>query len=415
MGMSEKCWFMKALRLQWCAAGAILMATTGWAGPAGAQTANPAVAAPNRLTLEANASLLPSPGTGTADSGVVQAGCSTCGELAPPPACDNGCGECCVPGRRPCCPCNADSCIGHFFCDFYQCICCPDPCYDPRWIAVANAAFFVDSARPVTQMRIRYDAGFDMKVPDRNEFFWARADGMGKGPNSPGNASKDAPPATGIKGETKLDYNELIMTMEAATGGFSLAIDTPYRSIDPQVNPHAANFDDINITTKSLLLDCPLLQIAFQFRTFIPTGNFTHGIGTGHVSLEPSLLTALRLGPNTYLQTQLSEWIPLGGDTDYQGAILHYHVSLNQVLFRPVADVQLIGTLEFNGWSFQTGDYTDPVLGRHNSGGDSFLSAGPGLRFVLCDKVDLGVGSAFQVSGIPWPNTLIRSEFRWRF
>ena len=157
------------------------------------------------------------------------------------------------------------------------------------------------------------------------------------------------------------------------------------------------------------------MQFAFQFRTFIPTGNSTHGIGTGHVSLEPSLLAAVRLGPYTYFQAQLSEWIPLGGDTDYQGAILHYHVSLNHVLCRPVADVQLIGTLEFNGWSFQTGHFTDPFLGKLKSGDDSFLSVGPGLRLVLCDKLDVGVGAAFEVNGIPWPSTLIRSEFRWRF
>src|SRR5689334_3477336 len=102
MGMSEKSLFMKALRLQWCAAGAILMATAGLAGSARGQTVNAPAAAPNRLTLEANPSALPSPGMGAADSGVVQAGCSTCGELPPLPACDNGCGECCVPGRRPC-------------------------------------------------------------------------------------------------------------------------------------------------------------------------------------------------------------------------------------------------------------------------------------------------------------------------
>jgi hypothetical protein len=78
-------------------------------------------------------------------------------------------------------------------------------------------------------------------------------------------------------------------------------------------------------------------------------------------------------------------------------------------------DVQVIGTLEFNGWSFQTGSFTAPDGTTRKSGGDSFLSAGPGLRLVLCDKLDVGVGAAFQVSGIPWPSTLIRTECRYRF
>src|SRR5438132_9122534 len=217
MGMSEKSFLVKAIRLQWWAAGAILVATTGLTGSAQAQTANPAGAAPNKINLEASPLSPPSTGTGSADSGVVQAGCSTCGGALPGmpgwDGCEGGCGEGCVPGRRPCCPCDAKTCVGRFFCDFAECICCPDPCYDPRWIGVANAAFFVDAARPMTQMRVRYDAGLDMRVPARNEFFWARADGTGRGPK---------PPA-GCRGEIKLDYNELTMTTEAASGAFSLA------------------------------------------------------------------------------------------------------------------------------------------------------------------------------------------------
>lgn len=401
--MSESASFLNAVRLPCWAAGVTLAAATWLAGSALAQTVVPATGlAANRLTPESSSVLPSGTQTGSAESGVVQAGCSTCGGGLPAPNPCNGCGECCYPGRPPCCPCDAHTCIGQYFCDFYHCICCPDPCYEPHWVAGANAAFFVDSARPVNQMTVRYDAGFDMRVPDRNEFFWARADGRGKGPR---------------RAETALDYNRLSLISEAATAAFSIAVELPYLSIDPQVNDHAANFTDMNIATKSLLLDCELLQFAFQFRTFIPIGDFQRGIGNAHVSLEPSLLAALKLAPDTYLQAQLSEWIPLGGDKNYQGAILHYHASLNQVLCRPIPDFQIIGTLEFNGWSFQTGEFTDPALGGtlRKSGDDAFLSAGPGLRFVLCDKLDAGVAAAFQLSGIPWPSTLLRTEFRYRF
>ena len=49
---------------------------------------------------------------------------------------------------------------------------------------------------------------------------------------------------------------------------------------------------------------------------------------------QPSLLASVKLHANTYLQMQLAEWIPLGGDTDYQGGVLHIHASLNHVLYR---------------------------------------------------------------------------------
>ena len=35
----------------------------------------------------------------------------------------------------------------------YEALCCPDPCYEPRWLAVADAAFTCEAARPVTQQR----------------------------------------------------------------------------------------------------------------------------------------------------------------------------------------------------------------------------------------------------------------------
>ena len=43
----------------------------------------------------------------------------------------------------------------------YHNLCCPDPCYDPRWWALADAAFFTSAARPVSQQRFRWDAGFE--------------------------------------------------------------------------------------------------------------------------------------------------------------------------------------------------------------------------------------------------------------
>ncbi len=47
--------------------------------------------------------------------------------------------------------------IGAFLSNLYQCLCCPDPCYQPRWEPAANASFFADYARPRTITRIRYD------------------------------------------------------------------------------------------------------------------------------------------------------------------------------------------------------------------------------------------------------------------
>jgi hypothetical protein len=131
----------------------------------------------------------------------------------------------------------------------------------------------------------------------------------------------------------------------------------------------------------------------------------------------------LKLAPDTYFQAQLAEWIPVGGDHDYAGDILHYHFSLNRVLWRPSHDMQIIGTAEFNAWSFQDGAYSDPTLvdakGKPlfpvESSGVTYASIGPGIRCVLCDRVDLGFAASFSITDHGWFDQFYRTEFRWRF
>ena len=41
-----------------------------------------------------------------------------------------------------------------------------------------------------------------------------------------------------------------------------------------------------------------MLQIAFQLRTFMPSGNFKDNLGNGQFALDPSILTSLKLGPD---------------------------------------------------------------------------------------------------------------------
>lgn len=315
----------------------------------------------------------------------------------PTPSCLScgGCGTC--GGCQTCEPCVANTRMGRFMCALYQAVCCPDPCYDPHWTGIANSAFWVDGVRPVTQVRYRWDAQLALVYPDRAGYIWPTVGTLG--------------PAVAPR---FLDLHELSIYSEVANGGFSFFTNTPYRSFDTNNDFHGAGFGDIDVGTKSVIFDCELLQIAFQFKTSIPVGIPTKGLGTGFVALEPSILMALNLSPDTYLQTQISEWIPVGAPGG-AGAILHYHTSLNHVLFRWQPAVPIIGTLEANGWSFQDGSYTDASGIVRSATGETYVSAGPGIRVVVCDKCDFGIGSAFAVTSDHWGEQSIRSEFRWRF
>ncbi len=363
---------------------------------------------------------------------VQQAGCSTCGggSLGPPATLGSGgCGgPGCIPGRfNECCDCTNSTVVGRFFCELYHCICCPDRCYEPRWEALADSAFFVDAARPQTQLRLRWDTGFNLENPDRAEYVWAREAVNSTNPPDPhGRASFGKGPNFLAK---SFDYEQLSLYTEAAAARASVSFEMPYRHLDPDAglvagpNPPIpeSGFGDIIIGAKALIMDCELMQLSTLFKTYIPAGNFTQGLGTGHVSLEPSILASVRVSPTTYIQTQLSYWIPIAGDPVFQSDIFHCHFSLNHLLWQPFQGVKFIGTAELNEWSVLYGRYT--VADFTNPDGTfatapaaaTMVSAGPGVRMFVCDKIDLGVGTAFALTGAHWEEELIRVEFRWRF
>ena len=401
-----------------------LWALTGFAVPSRAQTETPASLFPTSSVTTANVAA--SSNGGAANGQIVPVGCSSCGGGGligdGPPLdgdgipCATGC-SCaqCYPGQVPCDCCDdSHGCVGRFLGGLYHCICCPDPCYQSAWRPLANAAFYVDQVKPITQIKLGGDFAGQYQFPDKAEYFWAQENAKGphySGPPVPRGAK---PP-----GAPNLDYSQGYLYMEGAINRFGIFVNLPYRNVEPTLYPGASGFSDMSIGTKSLLLDCELIQFTFQFQTFIPTGNFLQGLGNGHVSLEPSLIAAIKLTQYTYLQAQTAYWFPIGGTQDFQGPLFHYHLSLNQQLWRCgcAKDIQLIGTGELSGYEIAGGAYTSPLTGLPLSAKDvgSIVNVGPGLRLVFCNKIDIGAGSAFAITTNRMAAAQARVEFRWRF
>jgi hypothetical protein len=577
--------------LRW-AAGALFLAVSWSTGQLMAQTVLTATPAVSPVGHTADPIPATTPGDrGLPDPGIVQTGCAGCGcgsglgsLCGPGELGSGGCGSCCYPGRNFCCSdCEwAKGPISRFFCGFYQCVCCPDPCYDPCWLAVADTGFFVDAARPVTQLKLIWDNQFRFTNADRAEYLMAR---YRTNPNQLEAQNLCAQHGIG-KGIAcvpgSVDIQDLYLYTEAAIANFSLFTAMPYREMDPDTaginslfmpnNPTempmttplpagaspanpvagvntqtlnnnvavatqfnttadvvtpaagfmltktatiaagsslpqgavlpngmvipatapgtktaaplvlpagtrilgasrlaagstfsagsalpagtnimgnvlpqgslavvamqvagpvagccpASGFGDLIIGTKSMLLDCSLMQITFQFKTWLPTGDFTKGLGTAHVSLEPSILLNVCCSKNTYLQGQFAYWIPVGGDSAYEGNVYHSHFSLNHVLWCPCPGVQLIGSAELGHYRIMNGlmtatdtVLTDPKTGQvspvSTNGKADFVYLGPGVRLFMCDKLDLGVGSQFALTKEHFAEEWIRAEFRWRF
>jgi hypothetical protein len=345
------------------------------------------------------------------DNQVEQTACSTCGGFhssVDGPAfheslgCANGG---CVPGRQPCYLPNhhSDSVIGEFFTNLYQCLCCPDPCYQPAWVPAAYASLFADYARPRTVTRIRYDNLEAMTRPDRNQFWMNMV----------------SPPKAGKAFQPRARLQQVYLYQEAAGEKGSFFVEIPYRQLNPNWQPTKAGFGDINFGIKSLLFDCEMLQVAFQFRTYTPSGDFGNNLGTGNFSLDPSIMASLKLAPDTYFQAQVGNWVPLSGKKTLAGGVLYWLMSLNQVLWYCTPDSPLIATLEMDGWSFEDGGYTILPGGkaqiRPDGGGVSYFNIGPGLRQSICNRMDIGGAITFATDTAHWAQPWFRFEVRFLF
>ena len=374
--------------------------------PAAAVAQDVPASLPPAVTGESEVDADAGSGQPITDPAVTPASCKSCcggGMINIPPSSELGTwgtGDCgrCYPGKRECdcCGHQAKTCIGRLWENFHECVCCPDPCYEGQWLALADSAFFTPGVRPKTTTRFRWDSAFDFRFPDRAEYYWARA------PKGPPNA------------ESSLKYRTFSFYTEAAADAASFFIEVPYTRVEPENNPDHSGFADINLGTKALILDCDLIQLTFQFTTYVPSGLSGKGLGTGHTALEPALLYALKLHQNTYLQGEAAYWIPIGGDPEFQGDIFHYHFSLNQLLWCCGKDYKAIGTLEYVGYSVLDGAYTDPVLGEVKAR-THMASAGAGIRFFMCDKIDIGVGALFFMTVNRFADELYRVELRFRF
>jgi hypothetical protein len=293
----------------------------------------------------------------------------------------------------------------------YEEICCPDPCYQPKWEPAANASFFADYARPRTVTRFRYDNLEAMTRPDRNQFWIQQVMPSRKNRFTIVNPS--------------LRLQEVYYYQEVAAERGSFFVEIPYRQINPNYMPSQAGFSDINFGAKSMFFDSELLQMTFQFRTYTPSGSVGQGLGTGHFSLDPSLLASLKLGPDTYFQAQLGNWIPLGGATvsgvNFAGGIFYWLMSLNQVLWYPRQDSPLIATLEMDGWSFENGGYTNKIFPggtpqiAMKGGGVSYFNIGPGIRQSICNRLDFGAAITWATSSVHWAQPWFRCEIRFLF
>jgi Putative MetA-pathway of phenol degradation len=291
---------------------------------------------------------------------------------------------------------------------------------------------YIDDAIVGSQIRIRFDAGFNNDTPDLAEFFYAKC-GCYRGlataapaafdPNAPG-----PPPGSAIVIPRTLNFQQLYLTAEyAPVSRFSVFITAPFRWLQadgiaagaPGSFPNQGGFSDLRAGFKAAMLASPSHYLTFQFQTYMPTGEASKGLGTHHWSIEPSVLYYQRLSKRASFESMIGEWHPTGGSAGvptassdkFAGDVFFYGLgpsynlySSDRVRFTPV--LELVGWHILNG--FETGAPSD-------ASGINIVNLKIGARTSWGEHHSLYAGFGHKLTTADWYQDIVRVEYRYAF
>lgn len=281
---------------------------------------------------------------------------------------------------------------------------------------------YIDSAIPVTQFRLRFDAAYDSNRPDRADFFYPKCGcfkAAGVDPKAPG---------PGVLPARRVDYQELSSYMEVAVSprlsGFA---ELPLRWIDiafagSPSNDNHHDIGDVNFGFKYAFVYEPGQVLTAQLRTYAPTGDSTRGLGRNNWNLEPALLAYQRLGERLYFEGEVRDFIPVASADDFAGNVLRYGAGLSYlVIQRPGFFVAPVG--EVVGWTVLSGKESDETGTTFNAAGDTIVNVKTGVRIGFGEmtqpgfltRADIYAGYGRALTGDVWYKDIWRVEFRLRF
>jgi hypothetical protein len=255
---------------------------------------------------------------------------------------------------------------------------------------------YIDSAVPFSHLQLRFDAADRANRPTRAEFFYPRG-----GPDA----------------ETRVDYEELDAYLEYAINSrFSVFVETPYRFLNPELDPNFSGLSDMNFGCKWAFLEMDDQLATFQLRAYAPTGAASRNLGTGHFSLEPALLYNRLLLDVLALEAELRLWIPIDG-TDYAGEVVRYGIGMSYG--QRSDEFWLTPVIEFVGWTVLNGKETVTTSPEDffikDAGGDTIVNVKGGFRFGYGSGWDVYAGYGRALTGATWYKDIVRVELRLQF
>jgi hypothetical protein len=314
---------------------------------------------------------------------------------------------------------------------------------------------YLDDAIPRTQFRLRYDNATNLNRPDRAEYFYATWQELGFHAHPIvqdghfAGAFFDANPRGPQIIPNTINYRDVTAYFEAAyQNKVSAFVELPVRFVhfntileepdrldrfpeppenrDPTRAP--GGLSDILAGFKYAFVAEPDRYLTFQFRTYLPSGDPSVGLGTGHVSLEPGLLLYRRFADRLTFQGELEDWIPINAGP-LAGNVLTYGLGLSYDVYRS-KNLRVSPVVETVGWTILNGfeSVFEPIPlppsligvlpqthGVEDASGQTIVNLKLGLRTYFGEHSDAYIGWGHALTGDRWYKDIIRVEYRFAF
>lgn len=287
---------------------------------------------------------------------------------------------------------------------------------------------YIDDATVDSRIRVRFESGWHNHFPDRAEFFYAKCGCYRDLAGNP-NYDPDAPgPGPGIV--TDLNFQQFYVQAEYSGGGrVSVFAELPTRSIKPQAFASPASFSnqsglgDLRAGAKIGLLAAPDRAVTLQVKGFLPTGKAENGLGTHHVSLEPTLLAFNTVNDRVTIESQAGLWLPFNGsqgltsDDKFSGNIFFYGIGPSVEVYRN-GSVALAPVVELVGWHVLGGLQTTGspgVIPNDDATGTNIVNLKIGARVTWSPQSSFYVGWGHALTTASWYENILRFEYRFSF
>jgi hypothetical protein len=282
----------------------------------------------------------------------------------------------------------------------------------------ASMVGYIDDATVGSEVRVRFDAGFNDPRPDRAEYFYAGCTCL-------------EPPSAAV--QRTLNFQELYLGGEyAPVRRFSISTVIPFRWIQPFFYPsptltptlfNAGGISDVQAALKFAAVASPMRKLTLQLGATFPSGDGGEGLGTNHYSLEPMVLYYQRLSDRAAIEAEAGDSHPIGGAVytapgatpqNFAGDVFMYGAGPSyRVVDRDTFYVAPV--IEFVAWHVFGGLETGANNVIQPAGGTNIVNIKVGARMGFHNGSSIYAGYGHALTSQIWYENLLRVEYRYSF